>query len=102
MLATNSTFYRRVLRLDIAKDDGSASVDWAKFFDRGSAYRLLYTLQIVQAVLEDGETDSKRCNVLNSDDFPTFKVAGMSPANDDEQNKGEDNKNQELLQNDDN
>jgi hypothetical protein len=47
MLGTNSTFYRRVLRLDIAKDDGSASVDWTKFFDRGSTYRLLYTLQIV-------------------------------------------------------
>jgi len=82
MLATNSTFYRKVLRLDIAKDDGSTSVDWTKFFDRGSTYRLLYTLQIVQAVLEDGETDSKRCIVLNGDDFPTFRVAGTPPIND--------------------
>ena len=79
MLATNSNFYRQVLKLDIAKEGESASVDWKKFFDRSSSYKLLYTLQIAQAVLEDGETDTSRCNVLNCDDFPTFKVSGRPP-----------------------
>jgi hypothetical protein len=30
-------------------------IDWAKFFDSNSIYRLLYTLQIVEAVMEEGE-----------------------------------------------
>lgn len=69
-LATNATLYRRVLTLDIAKGTDSASVDWAKFFDRSSAYRLLYTIQIVQAVLEDGEGSPKQVSILNGADFP--------------------------------
>ena len=52
MLATNPTLYRQVLKLDIAKTGDSGKVEWAKFFDKSSWYRLLYTLQIVQAVLE--------------------------------------------------
>lgn len=70
MLATNQTFYKRVLKLEIAKKDGISQVDWNQFFDRSSSYRLLYTLQIVQAVLEDTEADPKRAVVLNALDFP--------------------------------
>ena len=44
ILATNQTFYRQVLKLDIAKDALASGVDWERFFDKSSAYRLLYTL----------------------------------------------------------
>lgn len=33
----------------------TGKLDWAKFFDSQSVYRLLYTLQIVEAVMEEGE-----------------------------------------------
>ena len=46
------------------------SVDWTRFFDRSSAYRLLYTIQIVQAVLEDGEESSRAVTVANATEFP--------------------------------
>ena len=42
MLATNKTYYRGVLRLD--KNSKGDEVDWAKFFDKSSAYNLLYSL----------------------------------------------------------
>ena len=46
MLTTNAALYKRVLQLDTGKGSGelSSSVDWSKFFDRSSAYRLLYTI----------------------------------------------------------
>jgi len=54
MLCTNKTMYTNVLTLNLAKDAQSGKVDWAKFFDKSKAFNLLYTLQIVQAILEDG------------------------------------------------
>jgi ubiquitin carboxyl-terminal hydrolase 34 len=80
MLATNRSFYRRVLQLDIAKHSESATVDWSRFFDRSSAYRLLYTVQIVQAVLEDGEDSSRTVTILNSAEFPGGKQPGPAAA----------------------
>jgi len=80
MLATNQAFYRQVLNLDIAKQGAIGNVDWARCFDRSSSYRLLYTLQIVQAVLEDGRSGTSRATVLNPDDFPTNRVSAASPA----------------------
>lgn len=53
MLQTNHNFYKSVLTLDLAKDD--QKVNWAKFFDRSHPYQLLYTLQIVQAVINEGD-----------------------------------------------
>jgi hypothetical protein len=47
MLATNPTLYREVLKLDTARAADSQSIDWTRFFDKSSSYRLLYTLQIV-------------------------------------------------------
>jgi len=44
MLSTNQDFYQRILKLEVVKTGGKDSVDWAKFFDRSSSYRLLYTL----------------------------------------------------------
>lgn len=59
-----------MLTLDIAKGDGSQAVDWTKFFDRSSRFRLLYTIQIVQAVLEDGHGGPAPVSILNARDFP--------------------------------
>jgi hypothetical protein len=55
MLATSPEIQTRVLELTNAKQAESASIDWDKFFDSTSIYRLLYTLQIVEAVMEEGE-----------------------------------------------
>jgi hypothetical protein len=38
-----------------AKDSASGAINWDKFFNSTSVYRLLYTLQIVEAVMEEGE-----------------------------------------------
>ena len=78
MLATNLKLYRQVLKLDIAKEAGSESVDWTRFFDKSSSYRLLYSLQIVQAVLEDGEAETERVILLNADAFPARRVASQA------------------------
>lgn len=74
MLSTNQDFYQRILKLEVAKSDGGDSVDWAKFFDRSSSYRLLYTLQIVQAMLGEGSGGSERVRVLNADSFPSSRA----------------------------
>ena len=42
MLATNDTYYRQVLKLEIQKD--GEKVNWGKFFDKSMAYNLLYRL----------------------------------------------------------
>lgn len=46
MLATNQSLQKRVLTLDIARSESSSadSVEWSKFFDTSSKYKLLYTL----------------------------------------------------------
>lgn len=80
MLATNRSFYRRVLQLEIAKQADSASVDWARFLDHSSSYRLLYTIQIVQAVLEDDEDGLRRVSVLNAAEFPGGPADGTAGA----------------------
>jgi hypothetical protein len=46
--------YRRVLTFQTSKNE-KGQIDWAKFFDSNSVYLLLYTLQIVEAVMEEGE-----------------------------------------------
>lgn len=55
MLATNPEIYTGVLRLEGAKDQATGAIDWDKFFNSTSIYKLLYTLQIVEAVMEEGE-----------------------------------------------
>ena len=47
--------YRRVLELKTAIDEQTNKIDWTKFFDSQSDYKLLYTLQIIEAVMEEGE-----------------------------------------------
>lgn len=55
MLSTNESLYRRVLQLNDVFDQSTNKIDWSKFFDSNSLYKLLYTLQIVEAVMEEGE-----------------------------------------------
>jgi hypothetical protein len=55
MLATNPDIYTQVLKLEAARDPNSGNIDWDKFFNSQSIYKLLYTLQIVEAVMEEGE-----------------------------------------------
>ena len=47
----------------------TGTVDWAKFFDSNSVYKLLYTLQIVEAVMEEGEGEGlERIDVIDESD----------------------------------
>lgn len=55
MIATNPEIYTQVLEFKNTLDEKSGKIDWGKFFDSHSIYRLLYTLQIVEAVMEEGE-----------------------------------------------
>ena len=57
MLATNENLYKRVLELETARDTSTGNIDWTKFFDSHSLYKLLYTLQIIEAVMEEGEDE---------------------------------------------
>lgn len=67
MLATSPEIYTRVLQLKSARESSTSSIDWAKFFDANSVYRLLYTLQIVEAVMEEGEGEGlERVDVVDT------------------------------------
>lgn len=44
MLSTNQDLYKRVLQLQTALDPATGMINWEKFFDSQSVYRLLYTL----------------------------------------------------------
>jgi hypothetical protein len=69
MLATNPEIYTRVLQLKSALDTSTGKVDWEKFFDSHSVYRLLYTLQIVEAVMEEGEGEGlERVDTIDDTD----------------------------------
>jgi hypothetical protein len=59
MLSTNQELYKRVLGLKTALDLSTGKIDWSKFFDSQSVYKLLYTLQIVEAVMEEGEDEGR-------------------------------------------
>ena len=48
-------FYKRVLQLKTTADSAAGEINWSKFFDNNSVYKLLYTLQIIEAVMEEGE-----------------------------------------------
>ena len=66
MLATNEVLYKRVLELDIAKGNDQ-KIDWNKFFDKSSVYKLLYTLQIVEAVMEDSHSGERIVSIEEED-----------------------------------
>ena len=55
-----------MLELKGTQDESTGKVDWGKFFDNHSIYKLLYTLQIVEAVMEEGEGEGlERIDVLD-------------------------------------
>lgn len=69
MLATNRIIYRRVLQLKTAINETTRKIDWSKFFDSQSVYKLLYTLQIIEAVMEEGEgSNSERIVIIQDDE----------------------------------
>lgn len=92
MLATNQELYKRVLQLQTALNPATGKIDWAKFFDSNSVYKLLYTLQIVEAVMEEGEGeglesatiidevyDKKKANIP---DAPPLPIGPKPPGGD--------------------
>ncbi len=50
-----------------ALDQSTGRIDWAKFFDNQSVYKLLYTLQIVEAVMEEGEDEGREVIVVEEE-----------------------------------
>jgi hypothetical protein len=54
-----------VLSLNLGREEGDLKINWEKFFDISHPYKLLYILQIVQAVVDNGNTDQKRATTLN-------------------------------------
>lgn len=100
MLQTNQEFYKNVLTLNHAREDNQ--INWSKFFDRKHPYQLLYTLQIVQAVINEGGSEkSKRATTQNVEDFftgkllkfkyPTYdELVALQAAQEAEENKGDD------------
>lgn len=73
MLATNDTYYRQVLKLEIQRDGDK--INWGAFFDKARAYNLLYRLQIVQAVIADSDAaDAQRALCTNASEFFTAKL----------------------------
>lgn len=72
MIATSPEIYTRVLRIQSARENGN--IDWKKFFDSHSVYKLLYTLQIVEAVMEEGEGEGlERVDVIDDTDIKKNK-----------------------------
>jgi len=66
MLATSPEIYMRVLQVKSARDPETGNINWTKFFDSNSVYKLLYTLQIVEAVMEEGEGEGlERVDVID-------------------------------------
>ena len=81
MLATNQVLYKRVLQLKTAADITTGVIDWSKFFDNNSMYKLLYTLQIIEAVMEEGEGEGlERIIVIKDETSATKKKIPQPPA----------------------
>ena len=50
------------------EDESTHKIDWSKFFDSNSLYKLLYTLQIIEAVMEEGEGEGlERIDIIEED-----------------------------------
>ena len=81
MLATNQELYKRVLQLKSVANPVTGEIDWSKFFDSNSVYKLLYTLQIIEAVMEEGEgEDLERIVITNDDNLAAKKRIPEPPS----------------------
>lgn len=68
MLATNEQIYKEVLSLDSALD-ANGKVQWESFFENKNVYRRIYNLEIIEAVMEEGENaQNSRVKVLCYDE----------------------------------
>lgn len=79
MLSTNQDLYKKVLLLQTALDPATGTINWDKFFDSQSVYRLLYTLQIVEAVMEEGEGEGLESAIVIDEVFEKKKTAANIP-----------------------
>ena len=80
MLATNQDLYKRVMQLKTALDPLTGKIEWSKFFDSNSVYKLLYTLQIVEAVMEEGEGEGlESVAIVSEDDYAKKKNVPVPP-----------------------
>lgn len=79
MLSTNEKLYKRVLQLDTVKDKLSNTIEWDKFFDSQSVYKLLYTLQIIEAVMEEGEGEDERIKIIKEEEKQNKKNIPNAP-----------------------
>ena len=63
MLATNEEIYQEVMNVEEA--------NWEEFFDQSNVYQLMYRLQIVEAVIEEGNsTDQTYVHVIDTLKYP--------------------------------
>lgn len=47
----------------------TGTIDWSQFFDTNSVYKLLYTLQIIEAVMEEGEGEGlERIQIIDENE----------------------------------
>ena len=80
MLSTNQELYTRVLQLKTALNTDTGKIDWAQFFDSNSVYKLLYTLQIVEAVMEEGEGEGlEKVLIVDEVEISKKKVPNAPP-----------------------
>lgn len=55
-------------------DPKTGKIDWSRFFDSHSIYKLLYTLQIIEAVMEEGEGEGlERVTVVDENELNKSK-----------------------------
>ena len=53
MLATNQELYQQVLSMSEAKNE-NGEISWQKFFEGSSMYKQIYSLEIIEELMEAG------------------------------------------------
>jgi len=63
-LSTNQDLYEDVLKLNSIKS-ADGKLNWDQFFDSEHMYKLIYNLEIIEAVMEEGESlGAKRIELI--------------------------------------
>lgn len=76
MLATNQEMYREVLTLKEAKDSDTGMITWHKFFHNSSVYKQIYNFEIIEAVMNEGDSDENQENGDNRVFFVEYQDTG--------------------------
>ena len=100
-LVTNPSINSKILNLNVTKkDDGE--YDWESLFDTKSIFKLLYTFQIIESLIEEGSgAEQEICKVFKNKDPAKAKtsIAGgygaQMPKNKQEEEKDKDEKEKE-------